>query len=145
MDAMLVGEVNGAQVLDADARWRGAYASATADAAGAQALAAAPSGAHVDVFFGMWCGDSVREVTKFLRYAERGGLPFSYRLIAVDRAKQAEGLTDGRDIRYVPTFIVMRDGREVGRVIESPRTELGADLASLLAGTATGAITGRSE
>lgn len=142
---MLVGEVNGAQVLEADARWRGAYASATTDAEGARALAAAPVGGHIDVFFGMWCGDSVREVTKFLRYAERGSLPFSYRLIAVDRAKQAEGLTEGRDIRYVPTFIVMREGREVGRVIESPRGELGADLASLLAGSASGAITGRSD
>jgi|LNFM01.1.fsa_nt_gb hypothetical protein len=142
---MLVGEVTGAQVLEADDRWRGAYGSAATTPEGARALAAVPTGAHLDVVFGMWCGDSVREVTKFLRYVERGSQPFSYRLIAVDRAKHAEGFTEGRDIRFVPTFIVMRDGREVGRVIESPRTELGADLASLLSGSASGPITGRAD
>lgn len=140
---MLFGEVSATQVLDADARWRAAYVNTSVDPAIVASLASVTAGAHVDVYFGMWCGDSVREVTRFLRYVERGGMPWTHRLIAVDRAKQAPGFTEGEGIEYVPTFVVRREGREVGRVIESPSRELGEDLVALLSGRARGALSGR--
>ena len=73
-------------------------------------------------------------------------MPFSIRYIGVDRAKEApNGLVDGLDIEYVPTFIVRRDGREVGRVVESAPGSVEEALLQLLTGQAQGVISGRPE
>lgn len=142
---VLVGLVNKQQIFDADARWQPAYERAVIDPESVRALSAAPAGARVDVFLGTWCGDSVREVGRLLRYIDAmGAVPFELRLIAVDRSKSAPGFSEGMGLRYVPTFVVYREGREVGRIIESPPTEIGHDLAALLSGAASGAISGRS-
>lgn len=143
--SVLVGLVNKQQIFEADARWEPAYSSAVIDPEAARALAAAPVGARVDVFLGTWCGDSVREVGRFLRYLDSmGSAPFEVRLIAVDRTKSAPGFSEGVGLRYVPTFVVVRGGREVGRIIESPPNEIGRDLAALLSGAASGELSGRT-
>jgi len=142
---VLVGLVNKQQIFEADARWQPAYERAVLDPESARSLASAPTGARVDVFWGTWCGDSVREVGRLLRYVDAmGAVPFELRLIAVDRSKSALGFSEGMGLRYVPTFVVYREGREVGRIIESPPTEIGHDLAALLSGGASGELSGRS-
>lgn len=113
-----------------------------------EALAHVPSGAEVDVFLGTWCGDSRQQITRLfvaLEIAESlAPLPFSLRYIAVDRTKHAleEGtqreLTEGQDIRFVPTIIVRREGVEVGRIVEHPTRSIEEDLRDLLLGTRTG-------
>jgi hypothetical protein len=142
--SVLVGIVNKQQIFEADPRWSAAYERTRVEPGAARALAAVPPGATVDVFLGTWCGDSVREVSRLLRYVEAmTAVPFALRLIAVDRSKSAPGFTEEAGLRYVPTFVVRRDGREVGRIIESPPRELGADLAALLDGSASGELSGR--
>lgn len=118
------------------------------DADAARALKDVPPGATVRVFFGTWCGDSRREVTRFWKALDVAGgiVPFTIEYIAVDRAKTApEGLTDGIGLRYVPTFVVVRAGKEVGRIIESSPGGLEKDLRALLKGERSGVISGRSD
>jgi hypothetical protein len=141
---VLVGRLENAAVVGADERWQRAYEGATAVASSREALAAVPPGGHVDVYLGTWCGDSVREVTRFLRYVEGAEPRFSYALIGVDRRKSAPPFTDGAGLRFVPTFVVKRGGEEVGRIVESAPNELGADLAALLSGASRGTLTGRA-
>jgi hypothetical protein len=142
--SVLVGLVNKQQILDSDPRWSAAYERAAVDSDAARALAAVPAGAAVDVYLGTWCGDSVREVSRLLRYVDgMTTVPFALRLIAVDRSKNAPGFTEDVGLRYVPTVVVRRGGREVGRIIESPPREIGADLAALLDGSASGELSGR--
>lgn len=129
---MLVGLVSQEEILASEPRWQSAYARTQIDPETARALSSVRPGATVDVYLGTWCGDSVREVTRLFRYLETGAMPFSVRWIAVDRDKRAPGLTDGVGLERVPTFVVQREGREVGRVIETPANELGADLLALL-------------
>lgn len=93
----------------------------------------------VDVFFGTWCGDSRREVPRFVRVTEQAGVsPDRIRLIAVDNAPDAikrspGGEEAGLEIYRVPTFVVRRGGEEIGRIEEHPVRSLERDLASILA------------
>jgi hypothetical protein len=118
------------------------------DDAAARALNDVPKGATVRVFLGAWCGDSRREVTRLWRALDLAGgaVPFTIEYIAVDRAKTAPGgLTDGIGLRYVPTFVVMRDGKEIGRIIESAPAGIEKDLRSLLTGERKGIISARTD
>jgi len=93
-------------------------------------------GADVLVFLGTWCGDSHREVPRFLRIADEAGITRDrIRLYNLDRSKTSpDGLEERWMIERVPTFIVLRQGREVGRIVERPRSTLEGDLLSILAG-----------
>jgi hypothetical protein len=97
------------------------------------------------VFFGTWCGDSLREIPRLLRALEEvpEPYPFTIRWIGVDRTKVAAGYTDGAAIELVPTFVVRRDGLEIGRVVESAPRGIERELADLLSGATRGVIGAR--
>ncbi len=114
----------------------------------ARSLREVAPGAEVDVFLGTWCSDSRRLVSRLFVALEVAGepLPFSIRFVGVDRQRHAlEGLTDGVDLRYVPTIIVRRDGAEVGRIVESASRGVEAELRALLTGERTGTISLRED
>ncbi len=93
------------------------------------------SGVDFLVFLGTWCGDSRREVPRFLKVADRCGIDSSrIRLYGLDRTKKSsDGLTDQYHIERVATFIFLRNGAEVGRVTEKPNATIEADMLSILA------------
>jgi hypothetical protein len=101
-------------------------------------------GAEVTVFLGTWCGDSRRELARLWRALDETGgtVPFDIRYIAVDEAKAqpADRIAEGR-IRFVPTLIVSRGGREVGRIVEHSPNGVEIDLLALLTGKAQGVVT----
>ena len=92
-------------------------------------------GVEVTIFFGGWCTDSKREVPRFLRLADESGFPkSSIRLYALDRTKKSgDGLTEKFGIERIPTFIFLKDGKEIGRITESPATTLEGDVLTILA------------
>src|SRR4030095_16293649 len=103
----------------------------------ARSLAGVEPGAEVTVFLGTWCSDSRREVPRFWKALAEAGfdVPFAVHYIGVDRGKKepASELA-ANDIRYLPTFIVRRDGRETGRIVEtSPHSVERARLVLLTA------------
>lgn len=122
--------------------WREAIASADPGDEVARQLQAVAPGAEIDVFLGTWCGDSRREVSRLflaLEIAEQvGPLPFTVRFIGVDRSKVAPGLSEGVELRYVPTIIVRRDGVEQGRIVETATRGIEQDLLDLLTGARSG-------
>jgi len=127
--------------------WRTARESASPDPEASRQLAEVAPGARVDVYLGTWCGDSRREVPRLWSAFDLAGeLPFEVTYVAVDRAKDAPGgLLDDVDIEYVPTFVVIRDGEEVGRIVESAPGGIENDLLALLRGERTGVISGRTD
>lgn len=72
------------------------------------------------VFMGTWCHDSHFIVPKFYSLIDAAGVTQDrVTLIATDRSKKTLGnLTDAMNIINVPTIIVMKDGKEAGRVVE---------------------------
>jgi thiol-disulfide isomerase/thioredoxin len=90
------------------------------------------------VLFGTWCHDSQNLVPKFFRLMDAGGIPDSkITLVALDRNKTTvQNLHKVYQLKAVPTFIVLVDGKEVGRVLEHGKTgymekELGEIVAKL--------------
>ena len=150
---VLIGPATREQVEAAAPGWVQAGVDAKPDLEAARALATVPPGAELTVFLGTWCGDSRREVSRFWRALDEigasaaggpaGGLPFTVTYVCVDEAKkEPAAAVSAIGLRYVPTFIVRRDGREVGRIVERAPHGIEADLVALLSGKATGLVTG---
>ena len=98
-------------------------------------LRAVQPGTEVLVFFGTWCGDSKREVPHFLKIADEAGIDSArIKLYGLDRSKKSQdGVSAGYGIERVPTFIFLRDGKEVGRITEKPQGSLESDMLTILA------------
>lgn len=87
------------------------------------------------VFGGTWCGDTQNILPKFFKSQELSGVgDASVSFFAVDRSKKVVGnLQQGFGITNVPTIIVMKDGKEKGRVVEYGKTgKWDEELAAIL-------------
>jgi hypothetical protein len=91
-------------------------------------------GIKVTIVMGSWCSDSREQVPRFYKVftLARQSSP-DPNLICVDRDKKAGDVSlEGMDIQKVPTFIVYFNGRELGRIIETPKTTMEQDFLELL-------------
>jgi thiol-disulfide isomerase/thioredoxin len=134
--------------VEAAPEWTQAEVEARPDADAARELAAVEPGAEVVVFLGTWCGDSRRELPRLWKAIDsgNGAVPFQIRYIGVDHGKkEPAGLVKENSILYLPTFIVRRGGREVGRIVETAPHGIERDLLALLTGKATGVLTTRQD
>ena len=89
------------------------------------------------VFGGTWCEDTQNLLPKFYQLVNASGYPESkISLIAVDRKKQTiNDLSKIYNITNVPTFIVLKDGKEVGRVVEYGKEgDITKELGKIVAG-----------
>lgn len=140
---ILTGVVTRQQIEAAAPAWTSLAAQSQIDAKAAHELTEVAPGAEVTIYFGTWCSDSRREVSRFWHAldAAGAGVPFTVRYVAVDRSKEVpEELAAKADLQYVPTFVVERGGREVGRVVETAVSGIEGDLLALLTGGATGVL-----
>jgi len=109
----------------------------TADMAAIDAFKKNGSKFNVVVFFGTWCEDSQNLVPVFYRLVDKSGYPdANITLIGVDRAKTTlYNLHKSFNITNVPTFIVMKDGKEIGRVVEYGKYgQVDKELGEIVAG-----------
>jgi thiol-disulfide isomerase/thioredoxin len=81
---------------------------------------------NIIVFGGTWCGDTQHILPKFYATADAAGIPANHiTLIGVDQDKKTLfNLAEAFNITNVPTFIVMKNGKEIGRVVEYGKTGL---------------------
>ena len=99
------------------------------------ALEAAKSDYQLVIFGGTWCEDTQFILPKFFKLQETSGFPDNHiSFFAVNRAKQTLGnLASAFRITNVPTIIVMKEGKEVGRVVEYGKSgKWDEELAALL-------------
>ena len=86
------------------------------------------------LFMGTWCGDSKREVPRFIKILEAVDFTMdNLKIVALDKRKDhykksPGGEEWGLNIQRVPTFIFIKNGKEVNRIIESPITSLETDI-----------------
>lgn len=76
------------------------------------------------LFLGTWCSDSKRDVPRLMKILDEIKYPESkLQIIAVNRKKESP---NGEEVKYnvklVPTIIVERYGKEVGRITEHAKT-----------------------
>ncbi len=72
------------------------------------------------IFGGTWCDDTRVILPKFFVLQEKAGIPDDrISFFAVNRQKQTTGnVASAFNIINVPTIIVMKNGKEIGRVVE---------------------------
>ncbi|MDC8103849.1 thioredoxin [Chryseobacterium sp. PTM-20240506] len=79
---------------------------------------------HIIVFMGTWCEDSHRDFPRLMRILEEVNFPDNrLTIIAVNRKKESPSGEEGiYNIQKVPTIIVEKYDKEIGRIIEMPKT-----------------------
>jgi len=94
----------------------------------------------IQVFLGVWCGDSRREVPRLLKLLDEIHFPQkNLQVIAVGDSdsliKQSPQHEEaGKAIFRVPTIIVYKSNVEINRIIEFPVLSLEADIYTILSG-----------
>ncbi len=83
---------------------------------------------------GTWCSDSRREVPRMIRIFQSKNLPpEKLQLIGVDREKRSpNGEAAQYNVERVPTFIFIRSGKEIGRIVETPLASLEKDMLGII-------------
>lgn len=91
---------------------------------------------EIMAFMGTWCADSRREIPKLFKILDKAGYDTSkLTMIGVDRNKVTPGKMEADwDLDRVPSVIFLKDGKEVNRFVEYPRTSIEEDIASILSG-----------
>ena len=86
------------------------------------------------VFLGTWCGDSKDLIPELEKVLDLTGYPKSQiTMYGVDREKKTKNGEEGKyEIRYVPTIILLDNGKEIGRVTETVKKSIEADLARII-------------
>ena len=96
----------------------------------------------IKVYLGTWCGDSKREVSRFMKIIDESKMNKTpIELICLDQRsehyKQGPNNEEkGLNIHRVPTFIFYKNEEEIGRIVEFPTSTLEKDLAQIYAGIA---------
>ena len=91
-------------------------------------------GLDIIIVMGTWCSDSQELVPKFMKVLDKVRFNKSQlKIICVDREKKGGDVdVSGYDVKYVPTFIFERKGKELGRIIESPIRTLEEDMLEIV-------------
>lgn len=86
-------------------------------------------------FLGTWCEDSQEQLPVLYKVLHEAGYPLqSVQLYAVDRDKKTmHGENESYKIELVPTIILLKDDKEIGRIVESPKGSIEKDLAAIIA------------
>lgn len=105
-----------------DSAFKAGYSSCYPDATLLQQIKSELKGIRITVVLGTWCGDSRDWVPRLYCILDKAGFnPKRLTAIAVDRERKAPVRELGRlQVQKVPTIIVFRGKREIGRIVEVP-------------------------
>ena len=83
---------------------------------------------------GTWCHDSHIQVPRMIKLLKELKFPMSsLEIFAMDTHKKAPGIDIKTiNVTLVPTLIIYKGEKELGRIIESPKVNLEADLLEIL-------------
>src|SRR5262249_21308621 len=132
-----VGELTVDKLWETVPVWRAEMEAYTPDARAVAALKAVDKDARLTLIFGTWCGDRKYYVPRLLRARKEGGNPrLQVKLVGVDNQfHEPVDTVQPRQLTNVPTVIIERDGRETGRIVETPAIDIvEQDLVDLLNG-----------
>lgn len=129
---LAIGEISQQQLLSDYPYFQQSYRMYNLSDEEIMAIKRWPTDLHVAVYFGTWCHDSQREVPRFLKILNEN-MSISSRLIGLDYNKsEPNGTAKNRGIKYTPTFIIYRNNKEIGRIIERPKVSITADISAML-------------
>ncbi len=126
-----VHEITKAQILAAGSEWREKYDQYDPPGDMVDALKSKLVGeVKIDIYLGLWCPDSRHNVPPFIKIMDRAEttIPIRYFDVPKKADKEAPYFVDELKVARVPTFIFYRNGQEIGRIVENPKTGLIEDM-----------------
>ncbi len=134
--SMLVGKIKRQHLESRDFKdWFNAeYSAYTPDQETLLKLKPLLKNVRIVLVMATWCSDSRREVPRFYQILDQAGFTSKHmKVLSVDRDKKAGKFkTSDLNVTLVPTFIIYRKGREIGRIVETPVESLEKDLLNIL-------------
>lgn len=97
-------------------------------------LSEALSNYELLVFLGTWCPDSHIMIPELFKVLQSVNYPVEkVSLHGLDRDKlDKDGIPTNYNITFVPTVIVLKDGKEIGRITEVPHKSIEQDLVKII-------------
>lgn len=92
------------------------------------------SNIKIKIVGGSWCSDTKQHLPSFYFILDQLKIyKEKIELIMVDRKKKTDDVnTEELDIQFVPTFIIYKNDKEIGRIVENPQESLEKDLLKIL-------------
>jgi thiol-disulfide isomerase/thioredoxin len=145
IDDEIIGEVTLSEIDETIIDWSIESESWEPDYAIVDELSKVDYPVGIICVLGTWCGDSVREVPRFVKLLNAiDNKNIKLKMFAVGR-KDNElasawekqnghevGVRAEYEIKFVPTFIFYKKGVEIGRIIETPEISLEQDMAQII-------------
>ena len=114
------------------------YNNYQVDSTTTQSLKEKTADIEVLTFAATWCGDTQQNLPRFLKVTEKAGIANAkLKFVMVDNAQERYKQSPtheetGWNIFRVPTFIILKNGTEISRIIERPVESLEKDLSKII-------------
>lgn len=131
---ILVGKITPEDIWNEIVEWKADYMISQPDNAVIKALKDIDQNFHIIIVLGIWCSNSQSGVPGFLKALNMANNPhLTVEMYGLDgELKDPEHIADKYCVDRVPTFIVLSEKKEIGRMIEIPDTTFEADLVKLI-------------
>ena len=130
----LLGSLSKEEILENFPDWQVEVASYVPDQEVIEKLQSIPSEIKIEIFLGTWCSDTKRNVSAYFKIMDMVDNPLimtSY--IGIPREDDSrKPFIEGKNIIKVPTFIIIIDNQEKGRIIENPTKSVEEDLLDII-------------
>lgn len=89
---------------------------------------------NITLVLGTWCSDSHDQVPNFFKIIDQTNFPEDrLTMICVDRNRKGiSNEVDSLNIKLVPTFIFYKEGKELGRIEETPSDTIEKDMLAII-------------
>ena len=118
-----------------DPEWKKIYADYVPDSERIAALKNMAAEVTIDVYLGLWCGDSKEHVPVFLKIVDAldtAGLQVRWYGVGRKADPEQKYYVEEREVERVPTFIICSGGEEKGRIVETPKLSILEDMLAII-------------
>jgi len=130
----LLGPLSKEEILENFPDWQVEAASYVPNLEVIEKLQSIPSEIKIEIFLGTWCPDTKRNVSAYFKIMDMIDNPlFMTSYIGIPRDNDSrKPFIEGKNIIKVPTFIIIIDDQEKGRIIENPVKSVEEDLLDII-------------
>jgi len=130
----LLGPLSKEEILENFPDWQVEVASYVPDEEVIEKLQSIPSEIQIEIFLGTWCPDTKRNVSAYFKIMDMVDNPlFMTTYIGIPRDNDSrKPFIEGKNIIKIPTFIIIIDNQEKGRIIENPIKSVEEDLLDII-------------
>ncbi|MGB0893235.1 MAG: thioredoxin family protein [Parashewanella sp.] len=131
---MLTGKLTSSQLNNELSQYPDYDDNYQVDSASLQNLVTLTKQLNIVVIVGTWCPDCHRDIPRFMSVIEEinnDNIQVEY--LAVDKQKtDPQGLAARYSFERIPTYIVLHENNEIGRIVERPAISLEKDLIEII-------------